>query len=164
MNGLNCEPSICNILAEADDQGTVSLINESKYYKLSNLDELAQFGSSESRLSLFNTNSRSLIKHHSQFQAVFHAIENGGVIFDVITFCETWLDDNLSPAVEFSNYTPIFKHKHRLRSSIPSAPACKGGPANLLVACWTVKQWVQDTKKILAKKIVMIGHEFHYDQ
>ena len=54
--------------------------------------------------------------------------------------------------------------KHGLRSSIPSAPACKGGPANLLVGCWTAKQWVQDTKKILAKKIVVIGHEFHYDQ
>ena len=51
--------------------------------------------------------------------------------------------------------------KHRLRCSIPAAPACKGGPANLLVTCWTAKQLVQDTKKILAEKIVVIGHEFH---
>ena len=44
--------------------------------------------------------------------------------------------------------------KHRLRSR----------PANLVVVCWTARQWVPGTKKILAGKIVMIGHQFHYDQ
>ena len=49
-------------------------------------------------------------------------------------------------------------------AAYPQLPCVKGGSANLLVARWTAKQWVQDTKKILAKKIVVIGHEFHYDQ
>ena len=53
--------------------------------------------------------------------------------------------------------------KHRLRSSLPSASTCEGGPANL-VARWTVKQWAPGTKKIWAEKMVMIGHQFHYDQ
>ena len=71
---------------------------------------------------------------------------------------------NEFPLVACDDHSVSFTIKHRLRSSIPSAPACKGGPANHLVACLTAKQWVQDTKKILAKKIVVVGHEFHNDQ
>ena len=63
-----------------------------------------------------------------------------------------------------SKYLGTTKQKHRLRSSIPSASACEGGPANLMVACWTAKQWVSGTEKIWAEKVVIIGHQFHYDQ
>ena len=34
----------------------------------------------------------------------------------------------------------VTKSKHRLRSSIPWASACKEGPANLVVARWTANQ------------------------
>ena len=54
------------------------------------------------------------------------------------------------------------KKKHRLHISIPSACACEGMPANSVVTCWTANQWVPGNKKILAEKIAMIGHQFHY--
>ena len=57
-----------------------------------------------------------------------------------------------------------FKEKHRLRSGIPSASACEGGPANLVVVRWTANQSVPGTKNISAEKIVMVGHQFHIDQ
>ena len=115
MSVSNSEYSLCDILAETDDQETFSLINESKYYEISGLDEIAKFNNSQNKLSLFNSNARSLMKHHNQFQAVFESIKREGVTFDVITFCETWLDDNLSPATEFTNYTPVFKHKKSVK-------------------------------------------------
>ena len=52
--------------------------------------------------------------------------------------------------------------RHRLPISIPSASACEGRLANSEVACWTANQWDPGNKKILAEKIAMIGHQFHY--
>ena len=63
-----------------------------------------------------------------------------------------------------SKYIVVKKKEQRLHSSIISTSVCEGGPANLMVVHWTAKQWVPGTEKILAEKIVMFGHQFHYDQ
>ena len=115
MDGLESEKSLSGILAEADDDDVLQIISESKYYKLTNLNTLSEYMKSEKTLSLFNSNARSLAKHESQFQALFKSIHNSGICFDVITFCETWLDDSLSQTISFENYVPIYRHKRSVK-------------------------------------------------
>ena len=52
-----------------------------------------------------------MIKNNSHFQALFDQIHQENIHFDIITFCETWLNDNLCHSVNFENYNSVFKHK-----------------------------------------------------
>ena len=127
MDGLDSEKCLTGILAEADDNEALQIISESKYYKLTNLNTLSDYMKSEKTLSLFNSNARSLAKHICQFQALFKSIHNAGICFDVITFCETWLDDSLSQTVSFENYVPVYRHKRSVKEGGGLAAFLKEG-------------------------------------
>ena len=79
--------------------------------------DLIQFGnyamSQESpNISIFNTNSRSLLKNFAQYDLLFETLKSDfNYEFDVISFVETWLDSNLEKLVNIPGYCPVFKHK-----------------------------------------------------
>ena len=74
----------------------------------SQINTLHDFISKHKTLSLFNSNARSLIKNNSHFQALFDQIHQENIHFDIITFCETWLNDNLCHSVNFEYYNSVF--------------------------------------------------------
>ena len=86
-------------------------ITSSKYY------DIDQFGvlipSFDNRyLSLYNTNSRSLSKNKPQYDVLFQSLsENFNFSFDLLTFTETWLNDELEQLINFEGYAKVIKNK-----------------------------------------------------
>ena len=115
MNVHPGENTLTNVLAATDVPEAPSLLIESQYYDMENFSTAKDYIGSNKSLSIFNSNSRSLVKHISQFQLVFDCIHDSEFQFDIITFCETWLDDKLENLTSFQNYTPVFKHKKAMK-------------------------------------------------
>ena len=105
-------PSLSDFFVNDDDDVGVSLISKSKYYNIDSLKSVLTSESQTSHLTIFNTNARSLLKHQNEFHSLFDSlVDEKNFSFDIITFCETWLDDSTQNLIEFPNYTPVFKHK-----------------------------------------------------
>jgi len=85
--------------------------------KLTGYFDIPQFGNSTNshespNITIFNTNSRSLIKNFAQYDLLFETLRcDYNYQFDVISFDETWLNSNLEKLVNFAGYCPVFKHK-----------------------------------------------------
>jgi exonuclease III len=103
--------SLTDILTDADDFEHQPLLSDSKYYDIASLKTIQNLSNPLKNLSIFNSNARSLLKHETEYKTLFDQAHNSGLNFDILTFCETWLDDNLANLVSFENYSPIFKHK-----------------------------------------------------
>ena len=92
-----------------------SLIKPTGYF------DMTQFGNHMKSLngpniSIFNTNSRSLVKNHSQYEILFESLKHSHDFeFDIISFDETWLNSELQKLTDFEGYTPIYKHKTRIK-------------------------------------------------
>ena len=111
MNRSPSNLSLLDVIADCEDVGSLPLLTDSNYYKIDNLKEIQDSISYNSSISIFNSNARSLTKHISQFHVLFNSIQNIGIRFDVLTFCETWLDHESAQSISFPNYSPVFKHK-----------------------------------------------------
>jgi len=113
MGELYNQLSLTEILPDTEDSESFPLMTTSKYFDLSSLQNALNSSklSENSVLSVFNTNARSLAKHISQFQALFESYHESGIVFDVLSFCETWLNDDLACLTSFNGYNSIFKHK-----------------------------------------------------
>lgn len=117
------------------------LIEKSKYYTVEEFHRLTDETKALNYLSVLNVNSRSLLKHFSEYETYFNSLGSPNFdCFDILSFTETWLDDNLEQLAAFEKYKAIFKHKvgrkegggiaiyikedlnysHRLDLSIPS--------------------------------------------
>jgi exonuclease III len=59
-----------------------------------------------------NTNARSLVKHVGDYKVLLELIrEETNFSFDIISFCETWLNDSLEDIASIENYASVFRHK-----------------------------------------------------
>ena len=90
------------------DERNSNLFVPSYYYNVSQFNDLVHTFAS-SKLSILNTNARSLPKHKSDYDVFLNQITN--FQFDILTFEETWLDDSLCDLIQFQNYTLVTKHK-----------------------------------------------------
>ena len=85
------------------------LLTSSNYFSTDEFSSLCQNHSQDNYLSILNVNSRSLIKNFTEYESYFKSLHP--YEFDILSFTETWLDENLQPLVQFENYRAIFKHK-----------------------------------------------------
>jgi hypothetical protein len=102
--------SLINILNE-NDSDSPSLFHDSDYYDIEKFTTLVSQKDSRENFSLYNTNARSLLKHKSEYEILFQALRECSFDFDLITFTESWLNDDLETLADISGYTTITKHK-----------------------------------------------------
>ena len=87
-----------------------SLLQQSKYYDIHEPISLPQ--EHISSLKIFNNNARSLMSTHRQYEILLkHLTDNDNLTFDILTFTETWLDQNLENSIHFDDYSSVYKHK-----------------------------------------------------
>ena len=110
MNSQFSLPSLTEFLN--DDTESLSLFTESKYYSISDLETMPNLANRNKTITVFNSNARSLLKHECEYKSLFDSISKTGMHFDIISFCETWLDVNLESLISFDDYTAIYRHKH----------------------------------------------------
>jgi len=85
---------------------------DSLYYDTESFTNLVQEKNPSEYFTIFNTNARSLLRHKSEYEVLFQALsKNFNFKFDLISFTESWLDDEIETLVKFDGYTPITKHK-----------------------------------------------------
>jgi hypothetical protein len=105
------QTTLCDILNDHTDRNDFTLKN-SLYYDQEEFSQLVSPQDSEKFLSIMNTNARSLVKHSSEYKVFLEMIQqSANFSFDVISFCETWLNESLEELVTMDNYVGIFKHK-----------------------------------------------------
>jgi uncharacterized protein YozE (UPF0346 family) len=110
MVDLNYINSLGDVMPSDDEDDT--LVQSSKYYTIDSFQDFIQSKNLKSKLSIFNNNSRSLIKHKSDYDNLFDALsKTNNFTFDILTFNETWLDNSLANLVQFHNYSSLFVHK-----------------------------------------------------
>lgn len=90
---------------------TLTSLCDSKYYDIDSYVKLFDDNNLIDHFNIFSTNSRSLPKHKSDYDVLFHAI-NSNHEFHLLSFTETWLNSNLENLVDFDGYKSIYKHKH----------------------------------------------------
>ena len=90
-------------------------IVSSKYYDMDHFSSLPTL-LDKSCFSLYNTNSRSLLKNKIHYDTLFQSIlDKNNFAFDFLTFTETWLNEDLENLVNFDGYTKITKNKTRIK-------------------------------------------------
>ena len=95
-----------------DQAESDNLINSSKYFEIPELVELTKKMAYENHLSIFNTNSRSLLKNKANYDLLFEYLKcNSNFQFDILTFDETWLNSDLEELVTFGGYSKLTKNK-----------------------------------------------------
>ena len=100
-----------DVLQDQDLDG-INLCQNSQYYNCDSFANLIQTKNPLDHLTIFNTNARSLIRHKSEYDVFLQALNtHRGFAFDLITFTESWLDDELENLVNFDGYAPVLKHK-----------------------------------------------------
>ena len=101
--------SLGDIMASDDDH---SLVQHTKYHDTDSFIQLIQSTNLNTKLSIFNSNARSLTKHKPDFDLLFDTLSHTkNFSFDVLTFDETWLNDDLASLLMFENYYSIYRHK-----------------------------------------------------
>lgn len=92
------------------DQSSTSLFQDSNYYDSDSYLNLTSNKNQTDYFTLFNTNSRSLLKHKSEYDVLFQALDSH-LSFDMLSFTESWLDEKIEELVTFDGYVPITRHK-----------------------------------------------------
>lgn len=106
------QPSLSDFLNDQSDENGELVFRSSLYYDLDELCQLLCQENSKKYLSVMNTNARSLVKHTDDYKVLLEYVnQNANFNFDVISFCETWLNDSLEDLVTMENYSSVFKHK-----------------------------------------------------
>ena len=95
-----------------EDREEYSLITESTYYDIDELNKLMTDRRNDSQLSILNLNSRSLVCHIGELRVLLESLPSE---FDVITIEETWLNDDLEAMVKLDNYNLVTKHKSKCK-------------------------------------------------
>ena len=90
-----------------DDREDYSLITESKYYDIDELNQLMIDSHLDSKLSIFNLNARSLVGHRDEFRSILSSLTHD---FDVISLGESWLSNDLEAMVSLENYDHFTQH------------------------------------------------------
>jgi site-specific DNA-adenine methylase len=86
--------------------------SSSQYYDAYELNGLLSQVKTKEYLSIMNTNARSLPRHISDYQLFLEALYEKSLFeFDLITFDETWLNNDLEQIISLNNYDAIFQHK-----------------------------------------------------
>ena len=86
--------------------------SQSNYYTSEDYHRLTCNRLHSENFTIMNVNSRSLIKNISDYELLFQSFKSDKYFgFDILTFTETWLDDNLQHLISFDDYNAIFKHK-----------------------------------------------------
>jgi hypothetical protein len=104
--------SLCDLVNdETDIDGELSFTN-SLYYDFDEFSHAMTVQDASRSLSIMNTNARSLIKNINNYKVLFETMnDKANFQFDVIAFCETWLNDSLEHLVYLEGYSHVFKHK-----------------------------------------------------
>lgn len=89
---------------------TLTTIPDSQYYDIDSCVKLFAENNLGDNFNIFSTNSRSLPKHKSEYDVLFHAI-NSNHEFDLLSFTESWLDNKLESLVHFNGYNSVYKHR-----------------------------------------------------
>lgn len=93
------------------DLNEPNVIKQSKYYNIDEFHDLTEREKSDS-LKVLNVNARSLVKNFSAYEMYFESLKSPSFDgFDIISFTETWLDDNLTQLTHLDDYSAVFKHK-----------------------------------------------------
>ena len=115
MNSVDSSLNLSHILlddlykGDADENRTVT---SSKYYSIEQFGQLLNIYNNKDFISIFNSNSRSLPKNKQSYELLFDILRsNHQFSFDIVTFDETWLNENLEELVNFHGYTKVVKHK-----------------------------------------------------
>lgn len=109
MDNLNITSSLCDVFHQ--DLET-EFLTPSKYYDNNMFHGLVESQDIGNKLTIFNTNARSLLRHKSEYDLLLDSLsKTKNFQFDILTFCETWLDDDLENLVQFENYSGLFRHK-----------------------------------------------------
>ena len=114
-----------DILSEEEQNNA----NQSIYYDIQSFQNLiTETTNLKDKLTLFNANARSLIKHKSEFELFLSSLsENTNFEFDILSFTETWINSDLETLVNFDNYTSLFKHKPTIKEGGGIAVYVKNG-------------------------------------
>lgn len=89
---------------------TENINHTSKYY---DLDELCDvLTETSNHLSVMSANSRSLLKHTVEYQALFdYLISRKSFKFDILCFVESWLNCDNCNLAHFDGYSHVMKLK-----------------------------------------------------
>ena len=108
MSNTHSNVTLGHILPGGDN----SLFTHSEYYDLDSFDKHLQTVNTTNNFSVFNSNARSLVKHKTDYNILFDTLsETNNFCFDMLTFTESWLNDDLESLAHFKNYVGVFKHK-----------------------------------------------------
>ena len=103
--------NICDVFQD-HDQDSLNLFHNSHYYNSDTFSNVLKDKNPHEYLTLFNTNSRSLLKHKPEYEVLFQALNtHQNFTFDLISFTESWLDEELEKLINIAGYTPVTKHK-----------------------------------------------------
>ena len=111
-------PDLTTLLNSIDDTNIHedSPIAPSKYYDIDSLSDLTNTHNRKNNISIFNTNCRSLPKNKSKYDILFETLsESNQFHFDILSFCETWLSNDLEQIANFNGYNKIMKHKSTIK-------------------------------------------------
>ena len=98
-----------------DESESLSLFTESKYYSISDLKAIPNFVRYDQNITVFNSNARSLLKHEIEYKSLFDSLSRADMHFNIITFCETWMDTNLESLISFDGYSAVYRHKNNIK-------------------------------------------------
>ena len=87
------------------------LFEKSLYYSM---ESFAQTASSfnHNQIPIFFANARSLVKHINEFKTLFeHFKTKADFQFTIMSFVETWLNDELQSMAQMLGYQLVTKHK-----------------------------------------------------
>jgi hypothetical protein len=114
MTNLVNTLSLVDILPQDADENLS--IKQSKYYDINSFLDLQEANIEKDKISIFNSNARSLIKHKSDYDILFDTLAHKKQFaFDILTLSETWLNEDLETLAYFDNYKGIFKHKPQIK-------------------------------------------------
>ena len=103
-------------MSMVDDESTEMgyshrLFNASSYYTTNEFKQVTDECLNRP-LAILNTNARSLLKQKSDYEIFLQDLySHNGFSFDVLTFEESWLDENNSALANIDGYNLITKHK-----------------------------------------------------
>jgi hypothetical protein len=93
------------------DENNQPLFENSKYFDQESFQTVTKQKLPDN-LSIFCSNARSLLKNKSQFDTLFESLfEKYCFKFEILSFVETWLNDDLEELAHFNGYQSAFKHK-----------------------------------------------------
>lgn len=115
MISIDDVPCLRDVVSEEQPSNfDTPLLTNSKYYNIETFCEVAKNINNDTA-TIFNANARSLVKNFSAYKSLFHSFNDScDFTFDVITFTETWANEDLEDLLYLEHYNCEFRHKpHR---------------------------------------------------